>query len=241
MPESSPALARTIAGARVATSVFFILFGEYKLFGPGFAHGGFQEYLHGYIDSTAVSFYRPILAGLVLPHAVFFGYLVGAVEMFIGLSLLMGIWVRAASVLGVLHMLSLTLATWWGVGHKVPLWRYFGAELDHLPLLLLFVIFYAADAGKYWGFDGWRRLGHGASVRFVMPSAAWGRWFAGDQENCRFLVAVAPRNDKPRRSEKAGFAAGLRNLENSVHYFLGAMASLVAFATRNFTTVLALI
>jgi thiosulfate dehydrogenase (quinone) large subunit len=151
MSTPSSTLLRTIAVARIATSVFFILFGEYKLFGS--AHGGFQEYLQGYISTSAVSFYRPVLANLVLPHAVFFGYMVGAVEMFIGLSLLLGIWVRPASVLGALHMLSLTLATWWDPGHAVPLWRYFGAELDHLPLLLLFLIFFAADAGRHWGLD----------------------------------------------------------------------------------------
>ena len=145
---------KAIALVRMATAVFFILFGEYKLFGSGFAHGGFQEYLRGYIEGSAVSFYRPVLAHLVLPHAVFFGYAVGAVEVFIGLSLLVGIWVRWASVLGALHMLSLTLATWWEVGHGVPVWRYFGAELDHLPLLFLFVIFFVSDAGREWGLDG---------------------------------------------------------------------------------------
>src|SRR5690349_1187560 len=112
MLTSPKALPRTIAVVRMATSIFFILFGQYKIFGAGFAHGGFQEYLQGYIESSAVSFYQPILANVVLPHAVFFGYLVGAVEMFIGLCLLLGLWVRAASILGALHMLSLTLATW---------------------------------------------------------------------------------------------------------------------------------
>src|ERR1700680_1006167 len=90
----STALSKTIAAVRMATGIFFILFGEYKLFGPAFAHGGFQEYLRGYIADGAVSFYRPILAHLVLPYAVFLGYAVGAVEMFIGVSLLLGIWVR---------------------------------------------------------------------------------------------------------------------------------------------------
>jgi uncharacterized membrane protein YphA (DoxX/SURF4 family) len=153
---STLTLSKTIAAVRIATAVFFILFGQYKLFGPGFAHGGFQEYLRGYIEGSAVSFYRPILADLVLPHAVFLGYAVGAVEMFIGASLLLGMWVRVASVLGALHMLSLTLATWWEPGHGVPVWRYFGAELDHLPLLFLFVIFFVSDAGRQWGLD--RRL-----------------------------------------------------------------------------------
>jgi uncharacterized membrane protein YphA (DoxX/SURF4 family) len=148
------AVAKTIAVVRVATSVFFLLFGQYKLFGPGFAHGGFQEYLRGYIEGGAVAFYRPILASVVLPHAVFLGYTVGAVEMFIGVSLLFGIWVRPASVLGALYMLNLTLATWWDPGHGVPVWRYFGNELDHLPMLFLFVIFFASDAGREWGLDG---------------------------------------------------------------------------------------
>jgi uncharacterized membrane protein YphA (DoxX/SURF4 family) len=148
--------AKTIAGVRIATSVFFLLFGEYKLAGPGFAHGAFQGYLQDYIANEAVSFYRPLLSGLVLPHAVVLGYVVGVIEIFIGLSLLLGFWVRPASVLGALYMLNFVLATWWGPGHGAPVWRYFGAELDHLPLLLLFIIFFAADAGRVWGLDGRR-------------------------------------------------------------------------------------
>ena len=156
-PTASITVRRTIAVVRIATSVFFLFFGEYKVFGRAFAHGAFQEYLGGYISGSAVGIYRPILANVVLPHAVFFGYAVGVVELFIGLSLLFGIFVRVGSVLGILHMISLTLATWWEVGHGVPTWRYFGAELDHLPLLLLFIIFYAADAGQVWGVDAWLR------------------------------------------------------------------------------------
>lgn|SRR5215467_1938196 len=154
MAKNLVGLPKTIAVARIATSIFFILFGQYKLFGSGFTHGGFQQYLEGYIQGSAVELYRPVLASIVLPHAVFFGYLVGAVEMFIGLSLLFGLWVRPASIIGILHMVSLTLATWWEPGHNVPAWRYFGAELDHLPLLFLFAIFYVADAGQEWGLDG---------------------------------------------------------------------------------------
>jgi thiosulfate dehydrogenase (quinone) large subunit len=149
--------AKTIAVVRMATAIFFLLFGEYKLAGPAFAHGGFQGYLQGFIANGAVGFYRPILSYLVLPHAVFLGYVVGVVEIFIGMSLLLGLWVRPASVVGVLYLLNLTLATWWEPGHDVPVWRYFGAELDHLPLLLLFIIFFAADAGRVWGIDGRRR------------------------------------------------------------------------------------
>lgn len=148
---------KAIACVRIATAFFFLLFGEYKVAGPGFAHGGFQGYLQDFIANGAVSFYRPVLSGLVLPHAVFLGYTVGVVEIFIGICLLLGLWVRPASVTGMLYMLNLTLATWWEPGHSAPFWRYFGAELDHLPLLLLFIVFFAADAGRVWGLDGRRR------------------------------------------------------------------------------------
>jgi thiosulfate dehydrogenase (quinone) large subunit len=164
MPRYNGLLAKTIAAVRMATAVFFLLFGQYKVFGPGFAHGGFQQYLEGFVQSGAVSVYKPFLADLILPHAVFFGYLVGLVELFIGICLLLGLWVRAASVLGALHMISLTLATWWEPGHGVPVWRYFGAELDHLPLLFLFVIFFVSDAGQEWGLDGRLQAARG-SVR----------------------------------------------------------------------------
>ena len=153
---TTPSAAKAIASVRIATSVFFLLFGEYKLAGPGFAHGGFQGYLHQYITNDAVSFYRPLLSGIILPHAVFFGYLVGAIEMFVGVCLLLGLWVRPASVLGIFFLLNLTLAAWWDRGLGVPLWRYFGARLDTIPLLLLLIIFYATDAGKVWGLDGRR-------------------------------------------------------------------------------------
>jgi len=152
--EPSSASSRTIAVVRIATSVFFLLFGEYKVAGPAFAHGGFQNYLHEYIASSAVSFYRPVLSGLVLPHAVFFGYVVGIVELVVGVSLLIGLWVRPASVLGICFLVNLTLAAWWEPGHGAPLWRYFGARLDTLPLMLLLIIFFAADAGRVWGLDG---------------------------------------------------------------------------------------
>ena len=145
---------RTIAAVRIATSVFFLLFGESKVAGPGFAHGGFQTYLRDYIASTAVSFYRPVLVHIVLPHAVFFGYGVGIVELFIGISLMLGLFVRPACIVGALFLLNLTLASWWDAGHGVPVWRYFGARLDTVPLLLLLVVFFAADAGKIWGLDG---------------------------------------------------------------------------------------
>ena len=153
MPDQSTAH-KTIAITRIATGFLFLLFGEYKIAGPAFAHGDFQKYLDGFIRTEAVSFYRPVLAHIVAPHAVFFGYAVGILELWIAASLIFGILVRPTSIVGALFMLNITLSTWWGAGHGVALWRYFGAELDTIPLILLFLIFCAADAGQTWGIDG---------------------------------------------------------------------------------------
>jgi thiosulfate dehydrogenase (quinone) large subunit len=145
----------TVAAVRIATGVFFLFFAEYKLSDPVFASTTFpDQWLKQFIAQGAVSFYAPFLQKVVLPHHVFFGYLVGVLELFIGLSLVLGLWVRAASIVGVLHMINLTLATWWAPGHDVPKWRYFGNELDHLPLLFLFLIFFSLNAGRAWGLDG---------------------------------------------------------------------------------------
>jgi uncharacterized membrane protein YphA (DoxX/SURF4 family) len=149
-------LHRTIAAVRIVVSLFFLLYGKYKLAEPGFAHGGFQTYLQSYIASGAIGFYRPVLTGLVLPHGVFFGYVVGIVELLVGIALLLGLWVRPASVLRILFLLNLTLAAWWEPGRGVPVWRYVGARLDTVPLMLLLIIFFAADAGRVWGLDGRR-------------------------------------------------------------------------------------
>ena len=154
MPDQSTALARTIAVVRVATGFLFFLFGEYKVASPVFAHAGFPQYLQGYINTEAVSFYRPFLAHVIQPHTVFFGYMVGILELWIAVSLILGLWVRPSSILGAMFMLNLALSTWWSPGHGVAFWRYFGAELDTIPLLFLFFIFFAADAGQCWGLDG---------------------------------------------------------------------------------------
>lgn len=152
MPGPSSALSRVISVARILTGGLFLLFGEYKVATPTFAHTGFPQYLQGYVQGAAISFYRPVLAVLI-PHQVFFGYVVGIVELAIAASLILGLWVRPMSIIGGLFMLNLFLATWWEPGHGVALWRYFGAELDTIPLIFLFAIFYTSDAGTTWGLD----------------------------------------------------------------------------------------
>jgi len=154
MADPSSASGKTISAVRIATGLIFSLFGEYKLASPAFAHTGFQQSLQSYIDHEAVSFYRPFLVHIVSPRAVFFGYSVGVIELAVAASLILGLWVRPMSLVGALFLLNITLSSWWAPGHGAPFWRYFGASLDTIPLIFLFLIFFATDAGRTWGVDG---------------------------------------------------------------------------------------
>lgn len=150
--------ARTTAAVRILTGVIFLFFGEYKVADRAFAYGGFEGWIRGFLtQGMTVGFFKPVLVNVALVHPVFCARLVGWGELAIGVSLVLGLFVRAAAIGGAVEMILLALATWFGPGHGAPLWRYFGANLDHIPLLFLFAIFYATQAGNVWGLDGMRR------------------------------------------------------------------------------------
>lgn len=143
-----------MALARIAVGIMFLFFAEYKLVGTEFAHQGYTRWVTGFVQETAVSFYKPFLQ-FTLHHSMLFAYIVAVLELLIGISMLLGFRVRRFSILGALYMLQLTLATW-NLPAGTPAWRYFGSELDHIPLLFLFIIFYAHNAGESLGLDGGR-------------------------------------------------------------------------------------
>lgn len=146
---------RTIAVARIVTGIFFLFFAEYKVAGPAWAYGGFEKWIRGYVDQDMpFGFYKAILVNFVLVHPVLCARMVAWGELAIGLSLVLGLLVRPASIGGAVLMINMALATWFAPGHGAPAWQYIGANLDHLPLLLLFAIFFATRAGEVWGLDG---------------------------------------------------------------------------------------
>ena len=140
-----------MAIARILVGIMFLLFAQYKLLGREFAHGGYEHYVTGWLDSTAVSLYKPFLrATLHFPAAS--AYAVAVTELLIGLSMVLGFWVRPFAIVGALFMLNLLLCTWvLPPGSEV--WKYFGHEIDNISMLLLFVLFFAHNAGQTAGLD----------------------------------------------------------------------------------------
>lgn len=143
-----------MAFARIGVGIMFLFFAEYKLASTEFARQGYSKWVTGFVQETAVSFYKPFLQ-FTLHHAMLFAYAVAIIELLIGLSMVFGFRVRLFSIVGVFFMIQLVLSTW-NLPAGTPPWRYVGNELEHIPLLLMFIIFYAHSAGETLGLDGSR-------------------------------------------------------------------------------------
>jgi uncharacterized membrane protein YphA (DoxX/SURF4 family) len=141
----------TMAVARIIVGIMFLFFAQYKLFGHEFAHGGYEHYVSGWLDSTAVGFYKPFLRA-TLHFPVASAYAVAVAELLIGLSMVLGFLVRPFAIVGGLFMFNLLLCSW-VLPHGTPAWKYFGNELDNIGFLLLFVLFFAHNAGQTLGLD----------------------------------------------------------------------------------------
>jgi uncharacterized membrane protein YphA (DoxX/SURF4 family) len=131
-----------IAILRIAIGGMFVVFGEYKVFGTQFAlHGGFEGWIHRFLDDgSTYPLFTPMLEKFVLPHARPIAFAVAYGELAIGLALVLGILVRAASAFGLAYMCALLLASNFP-GHHVQLWQYIGASLDHSVLAVCFLAF----------------------------------------------------------------------------------------------------
>ncbi len=149
--------ARALAILRIGVGIFFLIFGQYKVFGTQFTlHGGFQFWINRFLEQGgAYPFMAPILRGFVLPHATPIAFLVAYGEFAIGLSLTLGILVRAASACGLIFMLTLVFSSDYP-GATAPVWQYFGASLSHSVFALCFVVFLLGHTTQIWSIPAWR-------------------------------------------------------------------------------------
>ena len=149
-PPSTDLNSRALAVLRIGVGVFFLIFGEYKVFGTQFTlHGGFQYWINRFLDGGAYPFMAPILRGFVLAHATPIAFLVAYGELAIGIALVCGILVRPASVGGFVFMLTLLFSSDYP-GAGAPFWQYFGASLSHSVFMLCFATFLLGRADAVW-------------------------------------------------------------------------------------------
>ena len=153
MQEHQPSLdvnSRALALLRVGVGLFFLIFGEYKVFGTQFTlHGGFQYWINRFLEGGAYPFMAPVLRGFVLSHATPIAFLVAYGELAIGIALVCGILVRPASLAGFVFMLTLLFSSDYP-GASAPFWQYFGASLSHSVFMLCFAAFLTGRADSVW-------------------------------------------------------------------------------------------
>ena len=103
---------RALACLRIAVGGLFLIFGEYKVFGTHFTlGGGFQWWINQFLADGAYPFMVPVLRGFVLRFATPIAFLVAYGELAIGISLVAGLWTRAASICGIAYMLTLLFSS----------------------------------------------------------------------------------------------------------------------------------
>jgi len=142
---------RALSLLRIGVGIFFLIFGQYKVFGAQFTlHGGFQFWINKFLtEGGAYPFMAPVLRNFVLPHATPIAFLVAYGEFAIGLALILGVFVRPASAFGLLFMLTLLFSSDYP-GSSAPLWQYFGASLSHSVFALCFLALLIARSDAVW-------------------------------------------------------------------------------------------
>ena len=149
-PDAGTRNTYALAVLRIAVGIFFLIFGQYKVFGTEFTlHGGFQFWINKFLEGGVYPFMVPVLRGFVLPHATAFAFLTAYGELAIGLGLVIGVLVRPASVAGLLLMIALLFSSDYPGAHPA-FWQYFGASLSHSVFAVCFVAFLVGRADAAW-------------------------------------------------------------------------------------------
>lgn len=150
MAYSHVRLRKTLALVRMVTGAIFLLLGSYKISSMEFARVGFPQFLWEATHGGAVGFYGSLLETLA-QNSSKYAVLVGFVELFIGIGLLLGLVVRPIALLGMAYMVNLMLATWFMPGPDQPFCRYLSGQMSHISLFLLFLLLGIGRAGENWG------------------------------------------------------------------------------------------
>jgi thiosulfate dehydrogenase [quinone] large subunit len=138
---------------RIAVGLFFVVFGQYKVFGTEFTlHGGFQDGVKGFISSgSAYPFMVPFLRMTLAHGAIPIAFWVAYGELAIGLSLVIGVLSRVASAFGFALMILLWLSGGYPGAHSA-FWAYWASSENWTILALCFAVMMIGRPEDRWSF-----------------------------------------------------------------------------------------
>ena len=99
------------------------------------------------VAGDPISWHREFILNVVVPHPLFFSYLVCFGELAIGISLVLGCLVRLSAPFAAFHNLNIYLAV------AIPGGQNAQIGVNRL-FIFLHLIFFLASAGRAWGIDG---------------------------------------------------------------------------------------
>lgn len=164
--QKSNANSLALALLRIAVGFFFVVFGQYKVFGSGFVHSGFRDYVGGFIRDGAYPFMVPVLRWILAHAAVSMALAVGYGEFLIGISLVIGLLSRVASLFGCALMLTMWLSGGYP-GPHAAFWMYWGASLNWSVFAICFVVLAAGHPEEVASVRGMISARHRSATRSV--------------------------------------------------------------------------
>jgi len=105
---------------------------------------GLRHWTEEMVKNTAFPIQARLIEGIVLPNFVPFGYLIYSIEVAIGISLILGLFVRASATVGALLILNI----YFGLYRSEAEWPW-----TYAFLVLLMVLFVVERYGRSLGAD----------------------------------------------------------------------------------------
>jgi len=130
---------------RLTVGVAFLIAGQRKI-AAGNWGAAYESSLYDFVMANlenAHAFYRPFLESFVIPHAGKFAVLVAWGEIFVGVSIFLGLFTRFGAAVGIFMLLNYTFAL--GLRIWVP-----GLESLYIWSLFTFMV---CSAGREMGVD----------------------------------------------------------------------------------------
>ena len=146
---------RTLAFLRIAVGIFFVVLAEYKVFGTEFTlGGGFRTSVQSFLSQgEAYPFMRPLLEVMLTHGTMVMAFFVAYGEFAIGISLIVGVLSRLASVFGFVLMIGIWFSSGYPGAHAA-FWMYWGVSLSQTVFALCFLVLIFGRAEENWSLRG---------------------------------------------------------------------------------------
>ncbi|MGI9102781.1 MAG: DoxX family membrane protein [Terriglobales bacterium] len=140
-----------LALVRIGTGLIFANLGWTKIYSVDYAHTDFPQFMWAAIHGGAPAFYAHFLEVVVWPNTTKYAISFGFLELFIGVSLVLGLLIRPICIAGMGYMVHLMLCTWHLTSMGESVFTFPNEGLRYACPFFVFLILGIGHAGENWG------------------------------------------------------------------------------------------